>query len=95
MPPNHRADVTAALARLASQVESYRSRQPKGRGRPSQGIRCEYIRTEVYLEPAVRAALDRLAAVRQRRTGKSTSRADVIREALTDYVREHVPETGV
>jgi hypothetical protein len=49
----------------------------------------------VYLEPDVRTALDRLAAVRQRRMGKSTCRADVIREALTDYVREHVPEAGV
>jgi integrase len=40
-------------------------------------------------------ALDRLAARRESQTGRSTYRADVVREALAVYVRAHLPKVGV
>lgn len=65
-----------------------------GAGRPDTGIRSGYARVDVYIPPDVRDALDRLADRRETRTGKSTRRADVIREALVMYLREHLPEAG-
>jgi hypothetical protein len=56
------------------------------------GIRSKYARVEVYLAPDVRDALDRLAGRRKTQTGRSTRRADVIRDALVRYLREHLPE---
>jgi hypothetical protein len=47
---------------------------------------------ELYLPAGVRDALDRLAGRREVQTGKSTRRADVIRDALVAYLREHVPD---
>jgi hypothetical protein len=64
----------------------------RGPGRPSQGIRSGYARVEVYLPTDVRDALDRLADRQQQKTGQSTVRADVIREALVAYLRTHLPE---
>jgi hypothetical protein len=63
---------------------------PRGPSRPSQGIRSEYARVEVYLPTNVRDGLDRLADWRERRTGQSTRRADVIREALVACLRQHL-----
>ena len=75
-------------------------RQPKssshrGPGRPSQGIRSGYARVEVYVPTDVRDALDRLADRREQYTGQTTQRADVIREALVDYLRKHLPEAWI
>lgn len=66
-----------------------------GAGRPDTGIRSGYARVEVYLPADVRDALDRLADRREVQTGKSTRRADVIRDALVAYLREHLPEVGL
>ena len=66
----------------------------RGRGRPDLGIRSGYARVEAYIPADVRDALDRLADRRETRTGKSTRRADVIRDALVAYLREHLPEAG-
>jgi Arc/MetJ-type ribon-helix-helix transcriptional regulator len=51
------------------------------RGRPSTG-RNDHKAVTVYLSPADIAALDRLADRRTVRTGKSTSRSDLVREAV-------------
>jgi metal-responsive CopG/Arc/MetJ family transcriptional regulator len=66
-----------------------------GAGRPDTGIRSGYARVEVYLPAAVKDGLDRLADRREVQTGKSTRRADVIRDALVMYLREHLPEAGI
>jgi hypothetical protein len=64
-------------------------------GRPRQGIRAEYVRTEVYLPTAVRDALDRLADRQSQRSGQTVTRTDVVRQALEAYIREHLPEAGI
>jgi hypothetical protein len=51
------------------------------RGRPKTG-RNDHKAVTVYLSPEDIAALDRLADRRTVRTGKSTSRADLVREAV-------------
>jgi hypothetical protein len=94
MPPTNHEDITARLDRLVQQVKLLSPHQHKGPGRPSQGIRTGYVRTEIYLSPDARDALDRLAACREAQTGRSTCRADVVREALAAYVRAHLPEVG-
>jgi hypothetical protein len=86
MPPNPRSDVAATRDCLVSHVNSSCSRR-KGPGRPSQGIRSGYVRVEVYLPPNVREELDRLVSQRAHQTGRSTHRADLIREALVMYLR--------
>jgi len=91
MSLSYRPDVPAALDRLANQVNSPRPCR-KGPGRPSQGIRSGYVRIELYVPPNVREGLDRLAGLRETQTGRSTPRADIIREAITTYLREHLPE---
>ena len=67
----------------------------RGPGRPSQGIRSGYARVEVYLPVEVRNRLDRLADRREQQTGQTTQRADVIREALVEYLQKHLPEAGI
>jgi hypothetical protein len=64
----------------------------RGPGRPSQGIRSGYARLDVYVPSHVRDGLDRLADRQQQQTGETTVRADVIRQALAAYLREHLPE---
>jgi metal-responsive CopG/Arc/MetJ family transcriptional regulator len=66
-----------------------------GPGRPDTGIRSGYVRVEVYLPAGIRDALDRLADRREVQTGKSTRRADIIRDALMSYLRQHLPEAGL
>ena len=51
------------------------------RGRPPTG-RNDHKAVTVYLSPADIAALDRLADMRTVRTGKNTSRTDLIRQAV-------------
>jgi Arc/MetJ-type ribon-helix-helix transcriptional regulator len=51
------------------------------RGRPPTGRSSDRPVT-VYLPPADIAALDRLADLRTIRTGKNTSRSDLVREAV-------------
>jgi Arc/MetJ-type ribon-helix-helix transcriptional regulator len=51
------------------------------RGRPPTGRSCDKPVT-VYLPPEDIAALDRLADLRTVRTGKNTSRSDLVREAV-------------
>jgi hypothetical protein len=48
----------------------------------------------VYLPTDVRDGLDRLADRQQPQTGETTVRADVVREALVAYLREHLLEAG-
>ena len=92
MPPTHHEDIAAKIERALNQLRSLKPRQPKGPGRPSQGIRAGYVRTEIYLEPDVRDAIDRLAERREAQTGRSTCRADVVREALEAFVRAHLAD---
>jgi Arc/MetJ-type ribon-helix-helix transcriptional regulator len=51
------------------------------RGRPPTGRSSDKPVT-VYLSPEDIAALDRLADLRTVRTGKNTSRSDLVREAV-------------
>jgi Arc/MetJ-type ribon-helix-helix transcriptional regulator len=51
------------------------------RGRPPTGRSGDKAVT-VYLSPEDIAALDRLADLRTVRTGKNTSRSDLVREAV-------------
>ena len=51
------------------------------RGRPPTG-RSRDKPVTVYLSPEDIAALDRLADLRTVRTGKNTSRSDLVREAV-------------
>jgi hypothetical protein len=51
------------------------------RGRPPTG-RSTHRPVTVYLAPEDIAALDRLADLRTVRTGKNTSRTDLVREAV-------------
>ena len=55
------------------------------RGRPPTGRSSDKPVT-VYLSPEVIAALDRLADLRTVRTGKNTSRSDLVREAVKRLV---------
>ena len=59
MPPTHHADIAARLDLLVQQINASRPCRHQSPGRPSQGIRAGYVRTEIYLEPDVRDALDR------------------------------------
>jgi hypothetical protein len=96
MSPNSDHDIAARLERLAAELEATkRSRPRRGQGRPDTSIRRDFVRVETYIKPAVRDALDRLADRREVQTGKSTRRADVIRDALVSYLREHLPEAGL
>jgi len=65
------------------------------RGRPDTGIRRSYKRVEVAFPPEVYEAIARLADRQQVRTGKSVRRADIVRDALVAYLREHLPEAGL
>ena len=95
MSSNSDHDIAARLGRLAAELEAAKHSCPRrGRGRPDLGIRSGYARVEVYIPADVRDALDRLADRRETRTGKSTRRADVIRDALVAYLRKHLPEAG-
>ena len=77
---------------MASPKRQTKTPTRPGPGRPDTGIRSGYARVEVYLPADVRDALDRLADRRETRTGKSTRRSDIIREALVMYLRKHLPE---
>jgi hypothetical protein len=48
----------------------------------------------VYVPTHVRDGLDRLADRQQHKTGQTMVRADVIREALMAYLRQHLLEAG-
>jgi hypothetical protein len=60
---------------------------PRGPSRPSQGIRSEYARVEVYLPTNVRDGLDRLADRRERRTDSQPV-------ALMLFARRWLPTCG-
>jgi hypothetical protein len=96
MSPNNDHDIAARLGRLVAELKAVKPGRPRrGRGRPDTGIRSGYARVEAYIPVDVRDALDRLADRRETRTGKSTRRADVIRDALVMYLREHLQEAGI
>jgi hypothetical protein len=84
-------DVSTILARLnemQAQLQAERPPRPRHRpGRPNSGIRSGFTRTEVYLSPAVRDDLDRLAGKTRERTGQTPSRAVLIRAAIEHYLR--------
>jgi hypothetical protein len=68
---------------------------PRGPGRPDQGIRSGFVRVEIWLPREVRDGLDRLVDRRERQTSESTTRADVIRESLSEYLRQHLPDAKI
>jgi hypothetical protein len=68
---------------------------PPRRGRPDTGVRSGYKRVEIAFPPPVYEAIARLADRRQMETGRTTRRADIIREAVVAYLREHLPEAGI
>ena len=80
---------------MSSPKRQTKSPSRPGPGRPGQGIRSGYARVEVYLARDVREGLDRLADRRETQTGKKTRRADVIRDALAEYLQKHLPEAGL
>jgi hypothetical protein len=77
---------------MASSKHRAKSPSRPGPGRPDTHIRSTYARVEAYIPTDVRDALDRLADRREVRSGKSTRRADIIRDALVSYLRAHLPE---
>ena len=79
----------------AKKSRAPKAASPPRRGRPDQGIRSGYKRVEIAFPPAVYDAIARLADRRQVQTGKTTRRADIIRDALVAYLREHLPEAGI
>ena len=80
---------------MATPQRQNKSLPHRGPGRPKPGIRSGYARVEVYLPVNVRDGLDRLADRREQYTGQTTQRANVIREALAEYLRKHLPEAGI
>jgi hypothetical protein len=95
MPSNYE-DASAALASLVAQLQAATpGRTRRGRGRPNTDIRRSFVRLEIYVEPALHAALSRLAERMAQRTGKSTARSHIVRAALRAYVQQHLPEAGV
>jgi hypothetical protein len=49
----------------------------------------------VYIEPELHDALSRLADRIQHRTGQTTTRSDVTREALRVYLQQRLPDSGL
>lgn len=78
----------------ASKAEPPPQPSPRRRGRPDQRIRREYQRVEIAFPPAVYEAIARLTDRRQVQTVKTIRRVDMIREAVTEYLRQHLPEGG-
>lgn len=72
---------------MAASRRERKSLLPWGPGCPSQGIRSEYARVEVYLPTNVRDGLDRLADWQGQRTGQSTV-------ALMSFARRWLPACG-
>jgi len=88
MPMSHHDDFAERLNRLRAQLRAAMPSRPRrGRGRPDLSIRSGYARIEAYLPADVHDALDRLVDRREVQTGKSTRRADVIRDGLTEYLQ--------
>jgi hypothetical protein len=83
--------LTEALAAEAAKPAAPR----RPRGRPDRGVRRGFVRVEVYLQPAMREGLDRLADRRETQTGKSTRRSGIVREALVMYLRQHLPDASL
>jgi hypothetical protein len=69
------------LRRYFNGTKFLEGRQMATRGRPPTGRSGDRPVT-VYLSPEDIAALDRLADLRTVRTGKNTSRTDLVREAV-------------
>jgi Arc/MetJ-type ribon-helix-helix transcriptional regulator len=57
------------------------------RGRPARGILETHQQTTLYLPPELLHALDRQADREQQATGRYTSRADVMRAAIVQYLK--------
>ena len=68
---------------------------PPRRGRPDRGVRRTYQRVEVAFPPDVYEAVARLADRRQVESGKTVRRADIIRLAVLEHLRQHLPEAGL
>ena len=68
---------------------------PRRRGRPDRGVRREYRRVEIAFPPDVHEGIARLADRRQTQTGRTTRRADIVREAVVAFLRENLPEAGL
>ena len=60
---------------------------PAKRGRRARGILETHQQTSLYLPPELLQALDRQADREQLATGRFTSRADVIRAAIMQYLK--------
>jgi hypothetical protein len=58
---------------------------PKRKGRPSKGM-SQFQQVNIYMPPAMVAALDRRVDQEILRTGRKLSRADIIREAVVAYL---------
>jgi hypothetical protein len=53
-----------------------------------------HARIDVYVPIETGEALDNIADRQPPRTGKTKTRADIVREALEAYVRKHLPDAG-
>ena len=65
------------------------------RGRPDSGVLAGYVRLEVYVPIKLREALDRAADREQQRTGKATTRADVVRRAMREFLDRELQALGL
>jgi hypothetical protein len=59
------------------------------------GIRDGYKRVEVAFPPAVYEAIARLSDRQSLETRRSIRRVDIIRQAVVEYLREHIPEAEI
>lgn len=62
----------------------------KRKGRPPKGT-SQFQQVNVYMPPAMVAALDRRVDREILRTGRHVSRADLIREAVAHYLHAQEP----
>jgi Arc/MetJ-type ribon-helix-helix transcriptional regulator len=65
--------------------------KPRGKGRPSKGIGEKYRQVSLYLPPELLEDLDSAADLLAQKTGHHTNRTDVIRGALTDWLKRNPP----
>lgn len=57
------------------------------RGRPDTGVLATHQQISLYLMPALIEAVDQAATEEETETGRRTSRADVIRAAILEYLK--------
>jgi predicted kinase len=84
----------AQRARLTTYLEEcMHAEKKRPRGRPSKGIRAKFRQIVVYLPPAMIEALDAVADRQEQASGHHMNRADIIRAALSAYLKQQQRRT--